>query len=437
MRTAAMRTHQRMLSPRLNNQLRLSFRGSNLVKARTCPNCHYHNKEDAWFCTQCGKGLLKIAAVTRNEDKAILRLKRAEYSARRSIIRQLLAGLACLLFGGFFIFILTFWANSWDVSFADGSDPMFGLTGYMYGSIALLFTIGYVTYNQFTNKLQANDVYHLSVKTTFYFGIFVLGFSLIAVISSPTFKLFFSTILYNSLLFLGLGQIIGGIQMVALKLEPFDPENHIQLTGNKADLNACKLGILPYRQQVRSFWHSIISLAIGALFSFFLFIILQQDDKEIGVIISFLFIGGAVYGFFFQMFLILYPSICYVEGSLTDRKYVPYRGRYRPEVTQLFCQGKSFNVDRQTFFGVHLLNRKYRFYYPSLTNRIIAFELLGKQSANDKDDENFSSDIPSLKSQERAKLSKASPTTLFATLGAVATAVLFWFLRKNKNQSQE
>lgn len=407
------------------------------MKVGICPECGHHNREDTWYCTRCGKGLLRIAAVIRNEDKAILKLKRAEYSARRSIVRQLLAGLAGLLFGGFFIYILTLWANSWNVSYADGSDPILGLTGYMFGSMALLFTIGYVTYDQFMEKLQANDVYRLSVKTTFYVGIFVLGFNLIGVLLSPTFKLFFSTILYNSLLFLGFGQIIGGIQMMALKLEPFDPENHIQLTSNKADLNACKLGILPYRQQVQAFWFSTISFMFGGLFIFFLIIILQQNDNEFGLIISLLLIGGASYGFFFFLFLIFYPSIYYVEGQLTDKKYIPYRGRYRPEVTQLFCQGKSFNVDRQTFFGVHLLNRKYRFYYPSLTNRIIAFELLDKQSANDKDDENYSSDIPSLKSQERAKLSKASPTTLFATLGAVATAVLFWFLRKNKNPTQE
>lgn len=403
------------------------------MKARICPNCNHHNRDDTWYCTQCGKSLLKIAVVTRNEDKEILKLKRAEYSARSSIVRQLLAGLACLLFGGFFIYILTFWANRWNVSYSDGSEAIFGLTGYMFGSMALLFTIGYVTYRQFTDALHANDVYRLSVKTTFYIGIFVLGFNLIGVFLSPTFKLFFSTILYNSLLFLGFGQIIGSIQMVALKSEHFDPNSHFQLTSNKADLKACKLGILPYRQQVQGFWYSIVSLVIGCLFVFFLVIAFQQNDNEFAIILSFLFIGGAVYGFFFSLFLVLYPSIYYVEGQLTDRKYIPYRGRYRPEVTQLFCQGKSFNVDRQTFSAVYLLNRKYRFYYPSLTNRIIAFELLDEQSANDKDDGNFSSDTPSLKSQERVKLSKTRNTTLFATFGAAATAVLFWFLRKNKN----
>jgi len=352
--------------------------------------------------------------------------KKSTYSATGTIIGQFIAGVVSLALGLGFIYFMTKWSNSWDIYWSDGNKNDF-LTGYFYGSFGLLALIIFIAWIHFDKVPKNSDLFRLSIKTSFYGGLAIATFvSLVMLLLDHNFILFLAEFIYDLTLAVSLGVIVGGVQVARIQIEKFDPVKHKWLMSNKADLYACQSDILPYRQQVYTFWLGFFAFVMVFL-SIAIFMVAREDSNDtmlvlgipLGLLLIFLFL------FLKSIILLFSPDIQHIEGVPT-KTYTPRRGRYRPEVYKLTCNGRDFLTDIQTWGGVRR-GLKHKLWYSGVNNRMMAFERITPPQSNNA----YLHDIASEKDIEKRKLrSPNRKAPWLIGFGTVILTILWKIIRR-------
>jgi hypothetical protein len=369
--------------------------------------------------------------------------KKSTYSAVNIIIGQFVAGVICLVLGLGFISFMTKLPTLWDIhDYALLSDP------FLY-ALGLFLLIPIVTATQVDKALANADLFRFSIKMSFYGGsaivvlmgfgaaliiyealtlfllvmflvgwvyfdkapkmpslwrlilnIIVYGSLFIAIstgflilLSDVNLKWLLIEIIYDLTLATSLGFIVGSVQIARTRIENFNPIKHKWLMSNTADLYACQIGVLPYRQKITNFWDAFILFIIVLVLIFVMFglVMINSVDKVFLLLIA-LFVLAMFY-FIKYVRLLFSPAIKHIEGNPTKT----YRRlRHNRKEFNLTCNGFNFSTNSQTWQGIEQ-GEKYRLWYSSVNNNVMAFEQVVTSTSS------FLDDTISIKNTEKRK----------------------------------
>jgi hypothetical protein len=296
----------------------------------------------------------------------------------RTIVRQTITGIVCFIAGLGFVRLCQILADHGiELYWPDGSRHTFFM-GAFVGYLAAIALTVYMSKSQFEEPTSPSG--------SFFSGItFGLGWTLLAVfvqivflmiVGWPGFPLIISEILFVVILFPLLGVIFGTIHAISQYLWRVDYAEEANLVSNKASVEACKAGVLPYAAQVRQFW----GVATIELVSFLLLsmpiVALTQGARDPlifpALIVS--LIGLVAAGVFGKRYVdvVRNPQIKYVEGLVTKSTF---RIKYAV-VYNLRCNGKGFSTNSKIWEQI-IENRAYRLWHIATNKRVVAYEPQG------------------------------------------------------------
>ncbi|MCP5008444.1 MAG: hypothetical protein GY942_00535 [Aestuariibacter sp.] len=96
-----------------------------------------------------------------------LQIRLEDHSAKTTIFWQAVAGILCIILGGGIIYLLTGWANKFEIYWPDNEKHSFFI-GAMVSSVGLIFLVVYVTKKQFEKSLVSTDVFFSSIRYAFF-----------------------------------------------------------------------------------------------------------------------------------------------------------------------------------------------------------------------------------------------------------------------------
>jgi hypothetical protein len=176
-----------------------------------------------------------------------------KYDAVKTATSQLITMIISLLVGISIIASFMVWTRQWNIHYSDGSTLGFTLGAGFSGIALLVLTIG-INLSQFENALTVSEVFHLGIAYSFVaikiMSIPAVALNVLFLIAAGSFVGFVIEIFGTVALLFILGAVIGGIHAASLVVRGFDATKHVILISNDSDIEASKMGKLPYRQQV-------------------------------------------------------------------------------------------------------------------------------------------------------------------------------------------
>ncbi|MEZ4642930.1 MAG: hypothetical protein R3E31_09390 [Chloroflexota bacterium] len=197
---------------------------------------------------------------------SLTRYKRKIHSGKLTVFSQILSAIISLVIGLGILKLLLLWIETWNLPLSSDNQEILRFIGFM-SVFGLLIMIGVVTAMQFENALDAEAVFKLSLRAAFWAGVFLGAWAVLFLfIVGPSWPLFLAEVVFLLNLSGSYGVIVGAVQAARLNIERFDPDEHRWLMTNATSLQAAKLGILPYREQVVAIWGGIFALVLLLFF---------------------------------------------------------------------------------------------------------------------------------------------------------------------------
>jgi hypothetical protein len=293
---------------------------------------------------------------------------------RQTIIRQALTGTASLLAGAGAIGAVLWLGRICARYTAFHYDQSFLFLSVFLGGFGVLL----VTYGaprlQFAQWSEAPEVLATSVFVVLVLGGFFGGIAALAIIphriGSQSSHIFVDVIVFvalTALLIVLVGLSTGGVHACSV-LFFFDHSKHCRLASNKADVEQCEAGILPYRQRVISFWRAmpvvLVALVPGTM------ALLRAPPILLWIAIA----AGLLVLAMTRLQRPAHSCIRSVEGKITKSKYENWFrscwNRY-----YIHCNGQRYAADPQTW-EVTLEGCISRLWYSNGDKKIIASKIL-------------------------------------------------------------
>lgn len=334
------------------------------------------------------------------ENNEQLALKRSLYSAKKTFWFQFGTAVLTIAIGISIITISSNWAGSLglNLSYANSKVQNFKATAFISTASFLVF-IWVITNLQFEDAIPQENI----LKATIISGVIpavVVSCALSLFMLIPTsLELVIIQFFFQLMQLMILVLVTGFLQKIRLRIENFDRDEHLWLLSNEADLNACKLHILPYRQKIKAFWGIVAVLIFITFWGAWFYIMLSDDYTILQLLIT---VGVTFLSIYLLIKVIsrtFNPTISSREGQVT-KKYIPRQGRYNPEQFILVCNLFEYHADARTW-DIAIDSNKYRLWLFGTNTpnaRILAIELLEVDLHS----------LSELKDQEKMNLSGAS-----------------------------
>jgi hypothetical protein len=176
------------------------------------------------------------------------------FSVTGTVIAQLITMVICIAAGAALVALFFLGVETLDIRFADGSHYSFLLGIGFCGIVLLILTIGTTVY-QFDNALTSVETFQLSVsyslRALIVVAITCLLLNLLVLVTvGHSLTSFLVEVIGTVVMIPVLGVVIGAVQAISLFVRRFDPKMHMLMIGDEGDIDACRRGLLPYRQQV-------------------------------------------------------------------------------------------------------------------------------------------------------------------------------------------
>ncbi|MCB8968129.1 MAG: hypothetical protein H6660_14690 [Ardenticatenaceae bacterium] len=351
---------------------------------------------------------------------SLTRYKRKIHSGKLTVFSQILSAIISLVIGLGILKLLLVWIETWNLPLSSDNQEGLRFIGFM-SVFGLLIMIGVVTAMQFENALDAEAVFKLSLRAAFWAGVFLGAWAVLFLfIAEPSWPLFLTEVVFLLSLFGSYGVIVGAVQAARLNIERFDPDKQRWLMTNAASLQAAKLGILPYREQVLVIWQQIFAFGLLIFSILILIFSINYGDELISLVFG---MGMIVLSLFLLVRMREFATdsqFITIEGTVSKSTKV-----YRTVTYILTCQSVDFTAHENMWFSI-VAGRTYRLWYSQVNKRVVAFEDLTPRR-------NSGPTIETLKAWERAKQDPDSGWAAIAGLFGLATAVLtlfFWRRRR-------